>query len=144
MAGIVCPVCQHRNPRGYRSCDNCGANLQQAPLIIPNQSNLTISKPQLPSRELKALGASVAVSVFALLAEAGLIWLRRRVQQMELVSTPGKKQRNLPAVVENSPMPKKNKQVTTVLSERIIEEKRWGRKTRRIIERFAWRHEIEE
>lgn len=145
MAGSICSNCNSENPPGYTLCTRCGADLQRPPIIIQEPSSLTIGSPRLPSRELKAIGVSVAVSVLALLAEAGVIWLRRRVRHMEMQPYQKDRKTRLPAVMEEQAAPpRKNKRVTTVLSERVIEEKRWGRAPRRIIERFAWRHEEEQ
>jgi hypothetical protein len=105
------------------------------------QNSLVISGRQLPARQLKRLGVSVAVSVVALLAEVGFIYLRRRVDRMQVPSLSFRRRRALPVPIEEQPEKKASKRIVTVYSERVVEERRWGRPVRRIVNRLAWRSE---
>jgi hypothetical protein len=105
------------------------------------QNSLVASGRQLPARQLKRLGVSVAVSIVALLAEVSIIYLRRRVNRMQGPALPFRRRRALPAPIEAQPEKKVSKRIVTVFSERVVEERRWGRPVRRIANRLAWRSE---
>ncbi len=143
MVGQRCASCQHDNPPGNSNCQRCGATLSSHAVVVSQDRPVILSKPQLPVRQLKRLGASVAVGAVALLAEVGFIYLRRRVQGLQgpLLRTRGRRQ--LPSAVEMRVEKKKpsGHRVVTVFSERIVEERRWGRPVRRIVDRLAWRSE---
>ena len=143
MAGYRCPNCQEHNPSHNQFCQVCGAALSSSAIVIPQDRPVVLSKRQLPSRQLKRLGASVAVGAVALIAEIGILYLRRRIQRVDgpLLSTRSKGQ--LPAVTEVRVEEKKAKgqRIVTVFSERVVEERRWGRPVRRIVDRLAWRSE---
>lgn len=142
MALQTCPNCRSSSPAGSSYCGNCGAELRQGSLIISQPQPIEISDGQLATPQLKALAATVAVSLAALLAEAGLIYLQRRVSRMERPSFSLRRRRA--RVAEETaivPVEKGNGRVITVVSERVVEEKRWGRPVRRVVERFAWRGE---
>jgi len=143
MAGQRCPNCQKNNLPGYEYCQDCGAPLGSRAVVISQDSPVILSKPQLPARQLKRLGASVAVGAIALIAEVGVLYLRRRVQGVEGPLLPTKRKRPLPTSTELHIEEKKvsGKRVVTLTGERIIEERRWGRPVRRIVDRFAWRSE---
>ena len=141
MADRICQNCRHSNAPYRNSCENCGVSLGTPPVIMRQQNNLVTSGRQLPVRQLKHLGVSVAVSVVALLAEVGIIYLRRRVDRMQAPSFSFRRRRALPAPVEVQPEKKVNKRIVTVYSERVVEERRWGRPVRRIANRLAWRSE---
>ncbi len=117
--------------------------LNSRSIIVPKDRPVVLSKPLLPARQLKRLGASVVVGAVALLAEVGFIYLRRRVQRFEGVRLLPLRPRTLSAPVETRVEEKRpsGKRVVTVYSERVIEERRWGRPVRRIVDRLAWRSE---
>ncbi len=142
MASQTCPICRSGNPAGNSFCGNCGAELQERALIISAPSPLQIGDSQMATPQLKALVVTVAVGAATLLAEAGLVYLQRRVSTMERPSLSPRK-KNPPAVEESAivPVQPSNGRVITVVSERVVEEKRWGRPVRRVVERFAWRGE---
>ena len=141
MVDRICLNCRHSNAPYSNSCENCGVSLDTPPVIMRQQNSLVRSGRQLPARQLKRLGVSVAVSIVALLAEVGFIYLRRRVDQMQAPSFSLRRRRALPAPVEKQPQKKASKRIVTVYSERVVEEKRWGRPVRRIANRMAWRSE---
>lgn len=142
LAMEPCPTCGHNNPSGNSYCGGCGAALSESALIVRRPAPIQIGERQLATPQLKALAATVAVSVAALLAEAGLAYLQRRLSQMERpsFSKAGRKARSAESSVIVPPK-KRNGRVITIVGERVVEEKRWGRPVRRVVERFAWRGE---
>lgn len=145
MANLNCPNCYASNASDQAYCSNCGEPLTQSSLFVRRSNGLTIGSRDLPARQLKQIGASVAVGMAALLAEAALIWLRRRVQKMESASLPaagkrGKGGEETAVFIPNRPAADRTHTVT-VVSERVVEIHRWGRPVKRIIERMAWRRE---
>jgi hypothetical protein len=143
MLGERCVNCQQNNPPGNSHCLGCGAPLNQKAVVVSLDRSVVRLKSQLPSRQLKRLGASVAVAAVTLLAEAGYIYLRRRVQGVQGPLLPKFRRRALPATVETRTKKTETsgKRVVTFFSERVVEERRWGRPVRRIVDRFAWRSE---
>jgi hypothetical protein len=141
MVDRICPNCRHSNAPYVNTCENCGASLVNPPVIMRQQNSLVVSGRQLPAQQLKRLGVSVAVSVVALLAEVALVYLRRRVDRMQAPSFSMRRRHALPVPVEEQPHRKASKRIVTVYSERVVEERRWGRPVRRIANRLAWRSE---
>jgi hypothetical protein len=143
MVGQRCTDCGHDNPPGNSHCQNCGAALSPQPVVVPRDRSVILSKPQYPARQLKRLGASVAVGAVALLAEVGIVYLRRRLQRSQGPLLLKRRRRKLPApvVVRSEEKKGSGKRVVTVFSERVVEERRWGRPVRRIVDRLAWRSE---
>jgi hypothetical protein len=142
---MTCPTCRHNNPTGSNYCANCGAELQPAAMIINNPSPIEIGARPLATPQLKALAVTVGLGLATLLAEASLSFLQRRVASMDKPSFSLRERRSkvpkAPAIVAAQ---KKPGRTITVVSERVIEEKRWGRPMRRIVERFAWHGEERE
>jgi len=143
MVGQRCESCRQENPPGNSFCQTCGAPLNSRSVIVSPDKSVNVSKPQLPARQLKRLGASVVIGAVALLAEVGVVYMRRRVQRGEGPRLLTRRKRPLPAQTETRIEEKKTsgKRVITVFSERIVEERRWGRPVRRIVDRLAWRSE---
>ena len=72
MVERICPQCQHGNPIENRYCGRCGAALAQ-PHALPDTASthaLAPAVPQLPA-EIRKIGATLAVGLAALAAEAG-------------------------------------------------------------------------
>ena len=139
---MTCPTCGHHNPPENHYCGDCGTALHPGAILISRPSSLRINSGQLPAPQVKYLVATLAVSVAAMLAEIGLVYLQRRVTQMERPSL-SLRRRKTPAAQEKAIVPAQRPggRVITVVSERVVEEKRWGRPVRRVVERFAWRGE---
>ena len=77
----LCPQCEHENPLGNRFCGRCGASLTSSRQIVPRHENTTAAVVRsLPAR-LGPTGKVLAVGLATLAAEAGLLWLRRRVER---------------------------------------------------------------
>lgn len=138
MSETLCPHCQARNPADNRFCGACGGRLAHRSLVLSPDNSITIAGREVPAQQLKRIGASVAVSVAALLAEAAVIWLRHRVQGMEAPKTAA------PRSESTALVPTESEELTPVISvysERVTEIHRWGRPVKRIIERMAWRRD---
>jgi hypothetical protein len=139
----TCPICRQENPTANSYCGNCGADLNESALIVKQPTPIQIGDKQLAKPPVKVLAVTLAVGAATLLAEAGLSYIQRRVSEVERpsLSLRGRKK----AAAETSIIVPRTKQapdrVITVVSERVIEEKRWGRPVRRIVERMAWRGE---
>ena len=144
MVAQPCPQCRTPNSTENLYCGSCGAALSHAPLVISAPRPLPFHQP-LPPDQVKRIAATLAISLTAVLAEAGLKYLQRRLDDMPAPSLRRKKK--APTAVIPAPPAGQSGQihgrVITVVSERVIEEKRWGRPWRRVVERFAWRAEEE-
>lgn len=138
----TCHYCQHDNAAGDRYCGQCGAALEPGAVVVGRQSRLLNSRPELPAVQLRRIGISLAVTVAALAAEAGMIYLRRRVQRMRAAESLEAPERSKSMALRPLPETAQLKsQKLTVINERVIEERRFGRPIRRIIERVAWQRE---
>ncbi len=91
MVERICSQCQHGNPIDNRFCGRCGHTLD-TPRLPEASSNtgstaLMRTMPQLPA-EMRQLGTSLAIGLAALAAEAGMAWLRRRVERIGMIPAP--------------------------------------------------------
>jgi hypothetical protein len=82
MVEQICARCDAGNPLDSDYCARCGAPLRAGALqrVIPGELSAG-SRSLLPSPSMRQVGQAVAVSLAALVAEAGLGWLRRRLMQ---------------------------------------------------------------
>ncbi len=142
MVERICPACQHGNPLDDRFCGKCGAPLERQLPARHGNAPLVVAGRQLPVT-WQQFGRTVALSVAALAAEAGLAWLRKRIE-----SGPASAAAPLARVVptarpaaaettalQHGPVGS----VVTIVSQRVIEiwEGEDGR--RQINERHFWR-----
>lgn len=143
MAGQRCPNCQEKNPTSSEYCRECGAVLRSRAVVIAQSKPVILSKPQLPAQQIKRVGASVAIGALAVIAEIGVLYLRSRFQDGDSPRLLVQRKRSLPVTSEVRVEEKtaKGQRVVTVFSERVVEERRWGRPVRRIVDRLAWRSE---
>ena len=140
MVAQSCPVCRQLNPTENAYCGACGAAFSSSPLAISTPSPLRLNNT-LPPEQVKRIAATLAISFAALLVEAGLKYLQGRLDEMP---APRLRRPTAKALVPAQTQQQEEQQhgrTITILSERVTEEKRWGRPSRRIIERFAWRGE---
>src|SRR5512138_268163 len=79
MVERICPACQHGNPLDDRFCGKCGAPLERQLPARRGDAPLVVAGRQLPVT-WQQFGRTVALSVAALAAEAGLAWLRKRME----------------------------------------------------------------
>ena len=142
MTDIKCPNCNYFNNSGLKICENCGIFLQSRAVII-QQDQSTFARFQVPSRFVKPIGTSLIVSTVALLAEVSFIYLRRRLKNLDIPVLVPKRRSRVPTAIETrtEKSTTTGKRVVSVYSERVVEERRWGRPVRRIINRMAWRSE---
>ncbi len=142
MNNSTCPNCNYQNLPGTRDCKNCGVTLERRAVIM-RPDDVIIANRQLPSRQLKRLGASLAVSAATLLLEFGIIYMRHRLGYVARPSLIPRRQTKLPATLETQSKKtvRTGKRVVSVYSERVVEERRWGKTVRRIVNRTAWRSE---
>ena len=78
-----CPACRHNNPPENRFCGSCGTAIAGSGQLVAREEG----EPS-PATVIRALPAklgptskALAVGLAALVAEAGLLWLRRRVER---------------------------------------------------------------
>jgi hypothetical protein len=75
-----CPLCQHNNPSEDRFCESCGASLTSSKQLVPHREDRqSIAGRTLPAK-LGPTSKALAVGLATLVAEAGLLWLRRRIE----------------------------------------------------------------
>jgi hypothetical protein len=158
MVERICSQCQYGNPVENRFCGRCGTNLEH-PHIVPQQQQETHLAPRAPMMPVqwKQVGKAMAVSLAALAAEAGMAWLRRRVDRMNAQthvvrhmpstsSTPSATQPTsiIPKMTRPSPsaiIPSQAGRAVTIWSQRIVQTWERGELTRETIERSVWRRE---
>ncbi len=140
MVERICSQCQHGNPIENRYCGRCGAALAQ-PRALPDTASthaLAPVAPQLPA-EIRQIGATLAVGLAALAAEAGMAWLRRRVER---IGTPAPTSQH--ALVRTAPTQATLPQTLlppgaeTIMRQQVIEIWEEGSLKRQIVERAIW------
>ncbi len=76
---VPCPLCRHSNLPENRFCGHCGASLTSRGQLTPRpEVKPTAAISSLPTK-LGPAGKALAVGLAILATEAGLVWLRRRV-----------------------------------------------------------------
>ncbi len=144
MFDQLCPQCGHHNSSKNQHCTTCGELLRSNQIIINNRERgIVVAGHTLPAKQLKRIGASLAISLTALLAEATISWLRRRVEVMQQspIIQPQSKQTQQSMIIR--PPAEEPERVVTIVSERIVETHRWGRPMQRVVQRFAWQQRNE-
>ena len=137
MVERICPTCQHGNPLDDRFCGKCGAPLErQLPMRRP-ESRLSIAGRDLPVT-WKQFSRTVALSVAALAAEAGLAWLRRRIEAGPSAAPAGAAPSPKPARVETAALARPLGSAVTIVSQRIVEIWDDADGARRVVERTFW------
>ncbi len=160
MVERICPECQHGNPLDNRFCGHCGTSLERNHLVAASEHEPTdmLVKPDTTedvTAHLKHVGKAVAVGLATLAAEAGLAWLRRKVEHIGQPTPTVSHQ--APAVYQQpvvhhtsqpaptSVVPAHHQPhptgIVTVLSQRIVETWEHGVLTRQTVERNVWRRE---
>jgi hypothetical protein len=144
MVERICPSCQHGNPLENRYCGACGASLDRDALVAQaadSGARITLAGRQLPLAQVKQVGAALAVGLATLAAEAGMAYLRRRVDQLTTpgaVSTPSAAERAAP-ITRRSTHPVAD--TVTIVSQRVVEIWDQGSLSRQIVEKHVWRRE---
>jgi hypothetical protein len=141
MVERICPSCQHGNPLDDRFCGKCGVPLERQLPMRRSDARLTIAGRDLPVT-WKQFSRTVALSVAALAAEAGLAWLRRRMEagssaaplvSSRVVAPPRA------AAAETTALAGPVRNVVTIVSQRVVEIWDGGDGTRRVVEHNFWR-----
>jgi hypothetical protein len=142
MVERICPACQHGNPLDDRFCGKCGAPLERQLPARRGDAPLAVAGRQLPIT-WQQFGKTVALSVAALAAEAGLAWLRKRIETGTASATAPLARAmpaTRPAAAETTALTRSSVgSVVTIVSQRVVEiwEGEDGR--RQINERHFWR-----
>jgi hypothetical protein len=84
----LCPQCEHENPLGNRFCGRCGASLTSSRQIVPRHENTPAAVVRALPAKLGPTGKVLLVGLATLAAEAGLLWLRRRVERTDRPPVP--------------------------------------------------------
>lgn len=141
MVEQICPRCKAGNPLEDQFCGQCGARLGSDVIVPGTQSDLTIGRgPLLPARSVRQIAGAAAVSLLALAAEAGLRWLRRRLDESIRF-------RSRPGAAESTPVirPEKSepagRATTTLISHRVVRIWRHGRLAGEGVEHAWWQLE---
>lgn len=135
MVERICPACQHGNPLNDRYCGKCGVPLERQLPARRDAAPMVLAGRQLPVT-WQQFGKTMALSVAALAAEAGLSWLRRRIETGP-ASAPTALARPAAssAAVSKSPVGS----VVTIVSQRVIEVWEGADGKKQISERHFWR-----
>ncbi len=143
MVERICPSCQHANPLDDRFCGKCGAPLKRQLPVRRADAHLTIAGRDLPVT-WQQLGKTVALSVAALATEAGLAWLRRRIEAGSSAGPLASATRSLPQppATETTALARTG-HVVTIISQRVVEIWDGADGRRQMVERHFWRR-IEE
>ncbi len=141
MVERICSHCQVGNPLDNRFCGRCGASLETPRQLSGQQTALAPAVPALPAH-VKQVSKAVAVSLATLAAEAGMAWLRGRVERLQTGAPsasqpPAATQIVRPAAMQNDPPPAND--ISTVLRQRVVQVWEDGTLTRQIVERTVWR-----
>lgn len=76
-----CPLCLHDNPSENRFCGSCGASLISSGQLVPHREDSPATTVRALPAKLGPTGKALAVGLATLATEAGLLWLRRRVER---------------------------------------------------------------
>ncbi len=80
----LCPMCSHDNPPENRFCGSCGTALVDGgQQLVPHREHKPAATARALPAKLGPTGKALAVGLATLAAEAGLLWLRRRVERTD-------------------------------------------------------------
>ena len=132
MLEQICPRCDEGNPLDNVYCGQCGARLAGEHLAR-GRSELTVGSGRLlPARSVQQVGRAVAVSLAALAAEAGLSWLRRRLERVE---------NRAPASGASTKVDIKKQPKATIVGRRVLRVWQNGRLVSEAVEDRVWQVE---
>ena len=134
MVERICPACTHGNPVSDRYCGKCGAPLERLLPVKRAANQLTVAGRDLPVTWTH-VGRTVALGVAAIAAEAGLAWLRRKIDTSPPSATTALARVIPPQAPSATGRPSS---IVTIVSQRVVEilDTADGRK---ISERTFWR-----
>ncbi|MBC8162044.1 MAG: zinc ribbon domain-containing protein [Roseiflexaceae bacterium] len=139
MVERVCPACQHGNPLENHFCGQCGQSLEQQLPAVRQPAALLRASAALPV-PWKQVGKTVAIGLATLAAEAGVAWLRRKAEHVNLPAVPATAPTRALATTRPS---QPASDAVTVVSQRVLEVWEQGDLTRKVVERTFWRKERE-
>ncbi len=83
-----CPMCSRDNPSENRFCGSCGGSLSDSGQLVPRREDSPVAAVRTLPAQLGPTGKVLAVGLATLAAEAGLLWLRRRVERAHQTPIP--------------------------------------------------------
>ena len=83
-----CPRCRHANPPRNRFCGSCGALLTSGEQLATREEQRSVPASRAWPAKFGPVGKALAVAVTALVAEASISWLQRRIGTQERSSLP--------------------------------------------------------
>jgi hypothetical protein len=83
-----CPACSRDNPLENRFCGLCGGSLTSSGQVVPRREDSPVAAVRALPAQLGPTGKVLAVGLATLAAEAGLLWLRRRVERTDRTPIP--------------------------------------------------------
>ena len=83
-----CPRCRHANPPRNRFCGSCGALLTSGEQLATREEQRSVPAGRAWPAKFGPVGKALAVAVTALVAEASISWLQRRIGTEERSSLP--------------------------------------------------------
>ena len=78
-----CPLCECENPSDNRFCGHCGTSLASTNQLVSRRDHSPAAAVRYLPSKLGPTGKAVAVALTTLAAEAGLLWLRRRLERAD-------------------------------------------------------------
>jgi hypothetical protein len=126
-----CSECHATNRADNRYCSTCGAYLKRELVVQPRRSVVVSNERRLMVPTAKQAGQAVAVSVAAFALEAGLSWLKRRLESAE--SRP-KPTAVVPRKAAEPQPPAPQQPGITILRQRVVQIWRNGELQQQIVE----------
>jgi hypothetical protein len=137
MVERVCPACQHGNPMENRFCGACGASLERNALAKREPDAIVVAGQSIPLAQIRQVSKAVAIGLAAVATEAGIAYLKRRVERAGL---PGAALAVRPAASAPAPQtPGAAGSAVTIVSQRVVEIWEQGGLARQIVEKHVWK-----
>lgn len=146
MVERVCPECQHGNPLENRFCGRCGSALERQLSVSASENGatqstaITVAGHTLPVT-WKQVGQTVAVGLTALVAEAGMAWLRRKVEHVAMPHASTATPPSTAIVPTRTASQGSANDTVTIVSQRVLEVWERGKMKQQVVERSFWRKE---
>jgi hypothetical protein len=137
MVERVCPACQHGNPMDNRFCGACGASLERNALAKREPDAIVVAGQSIPLAQIRQVSKAVAIGLAAVATEAGIAYLKRRVERAGL---PGAALAVRPTASAPAPQtPGTAGSAVTIVSQRVVEIWEQGGLARQIVEKHVWK-----
>jgi hypothetical protein len=138
MVERICPACKYGNTVDSQYCNKCGAALERLVRAQPEPSTALATRGKALPVKWQQIGKTVAIGAVALAAEAGISWLKRRIEQSPAPAPLARASQTQPPAKTNPAQ-----RVTTIISRRVIEVQEHNDGTHSIQDKHVWR-KIEE